>query len=321
MNKTQEIANKIKEAKKIALFHHVKPDGDSVSSSYGLLLAIKNTFPDKEVLFVADYEMIKERFTYLDFNKEYFTLEIDNTFMTIVGDVTPPNKGNESRLEHYDQYKKGYYKIVFDHHQNEADNDTQDLYWRQSNYGASAMQGFEIAKAFGVKLNEEVAFFMMLGILTDTGMFQYTLADEKPVRMYSELLEYISNERMDKYFNESRKKTKLDIEAQSYLFSNIQYDGQVAYVIADKEAVDKYGDDVLHWKINSFGNIEGTRIWVEFLQVDNEQGKYHVHLRSNGPACNEVASSHNGGGHIRAAGCWAKDEEEIKEILMELNRQ
>ena len=313
----KQIAEKIKGADKIALFHHVRPDGDSLSSSYGLLLAIKNTFPEKEVVFVCEKEYLRDRFPYVDFKDEYLVESIDESYMTIAGDITPTD-----RMSFVEEFRKGYFKIVFDHHQNIAEDDTQDIYWRQSDWGASSMQAFEIAKAFGVKFNEEVAFTMMIGILTDTGMFQYTLADEKPVRMYSELLEHISNDKMDYYFKESRKKTKADIETQAFVFSKLQYDGQVVYIKIDKANVDKYGEDELHWKINSFGNIEGSSIWVEFLEVNHEEkGQFHVHLRSNGPNVQEVALKHNGGGHIRAAGCWAKDENEVKLILEELNKQ
>lgn len=58
----KQIVKEIKKANKIALFHHVHPDGDSISSSYGLLLAIKSKHPNKEVVFVADKKEIASLF-------------------------------------------------------------------------------------------------------------------------------------------------------------------------------------------------------------------------------------------------------------------
>jgi nanoRNase/pAp phosphatase (c-di-AMP/oligoRNAs hydrolase) len=45
--KIKLIAKKIKESKKIVLFHHIMADGDSISCSYGLLKSLKSKFPKK----------------------------------------------------------------------------------------------------------------------------------------------------------------------------------------------------------------------------------------------------------------------------------
>jgi len=51
MNKiTKEIKELIEKHDKIALFHHTMPDGDSLSSSFALVKAIKKTYPNKEVV-------------------------------------------------------------------------------------------------------------------------------------------------------------------------------------------------------------------------------------------------------------------------------
>ena len=51
--------------------------------------------------------------------------------------------------------------------------------------------------------------------------------------------------------------------------------------------------------------------------VEQEEGYFRCRLRSKGPAINEVAKRHHGGGHPLASGANAKDRAEIAEILTE----
>ncbi len=50
----KKITKLIQQNDKIALFHHINPDGDTLSSSYGLALALKEAFPKKEIKVVAN---------------------------------------------------------------------------------------------------------------------------------------------------------------------------------------------------------------------------------------------------------------------------
>ena len=42
------------------------------------------------------------------------------------------------------------------------------------------MQAFEIVKSLDVTLDEESSFFLLIGLLTDTGNFTFSLADSLP---------------------------------------------------------------------------------------------------------------------------------------------
>jgi len=50
----------------ITLYMHKRPDGDSISSSYGLALAILEKYPNKDVKVVADINYLKENFKMID---------------------------------------------------------------------------------------------------------------------------------------------------------------------------------------------------------------------------------------------------------------
>ena len=65
------------------------------------------------------------------------------------------------------------------------------------------------------------------------------------------------------------------------------------------------------------GKIQGVKAWAIF--VEQEDGHYRIRLRSKGPFINELAKKHQGGGHPLASGAKARDEQEIKEVVSQLD--
>ena len=88
-NQLDQIAKAIEKADKIVLFHHIRPDGDSISCSYGMLKNLQNKFPKKTIKWVADQEYIEDnlKFLNIDFSKDLASSEeIDSSWMGIIGD-------------------------------------------------------------------------------------------------------------------------------------------------------------------------------------------------------------------------------------------
>lgn len=310
-----KIIEKIESFQKIALFQHIQPDGDCISSTYGLLLAIKQKFPEKEVIMVSDYEYLNKNFKFLNIKEEYFKSKAGSDFLGIIGDVSI-----QKRIIKSEELLKCKEVICFDHHQNTSDLNA-NVFWHEPDYSASALQAFEIANEFmGYEnMNEETSLIMMFGILTDTGFFKYSLAKPKPPWIFSRLLKNVSNDSIDKLYREMLVRTKDDIAVQQYLLSNLNYSGEVAYIIIPNDIVKKFGRNTIKTKINFIANIEGTKAWAFFTEtLKDKEHPWEVSLRSNGPNIREVAMKHNGGGHIRASGASAKNKEEIVEIIQEL---
>lgn len=312
-----KIVKEIKSANKIALFHHINPDGDSISSSYGLLLAIKSKYPNKEVVLVADPNEMDKLFPDWDIKHEHLVNSIDESFITIVGDTAL-----KSRIAHYEEFAKGKKKIVFDHHKMPDEPDFErDIYWREGDFPASAMQAFMIAKKLKANFTEEVAFALMIGLVTDSGQFTFSANDARIVRMYAELIENISTAKMVKFFNDSKRKTKADLELTKALLDKLEYSEQVSYIIADKAFVKKYGRESIKEKLGVIGNIENYPIWVMVLEKENEDNgkKFDVSIRSNNQTISGVAKNYGGGGHDKAAACKLKAKSEIAILIKELD--
>ena len=312
-NKIKQITKKLKEAEKIVFFHHVKPDGDSLSSSYALMKAMISKFPNKEIKWVANTKYIAKRFHYLNigFDEVITGEEVDNTWTVIIGD-----NAVEDRIYGSDIYAKGGYKIAFDHHRNDI-NFEHDIFWQESTLGASAIQAFMIAKELEVEYTSELAVLALYGILTDTGNFQFSLADHRPLKAAAELTKFIENEHLDAVYKGMKQKTQKDIAIQAYALSNYKLEDGVAYLRWTDETQKQMGltpDDVA--RVNLIGNIKGSEAWIFFIEYKDE-GYIRTEFRSLGLPVNEVAKKFGGGGHNRASGAKTDIDWKITEDILE----
>ena len=314
-NFLKQIKQEIEAWDKIAIFNHQNIDGDSFSCSYGLLLALKSKYPTKEIVWVLDQEEMKKNFTWLEFDSSVCVENIDSSYLAIIGDTSSQNK-----VSQYDKLLTAGKIICFDHHQNDI-NIKHDIFWKDSTLPASTIQAIEIAKYLEVNFTEEIAFNLMIGLLTDTGNFQYSLGDSRPVSCFGEMLEYISNDRMDNFWRNMRKRTMRDIEVERFFYDNLKFDGKVAYITFNEEDTKAFSDINFKLKINSIGNIEGYPIWAIFVKETHEDHvDLKLHFRSNGPNVSKIAIELGGGGHIRAAGAKIKCQpDSIEKILKQLN--
>ena len=304
---TEKIARMIEENDKIVLFHHLLPDGDSLSSSYSLLKAIQSKYPNKTVKWIADKEYIQRRFPYLGITFEDTITEVDETWLSIVGDVS-----NQARIFGGDQYVKAGKKICFDHHTNPIDMEV-DIFWHEPTYIASAIQAYEIEKEMGIKFDSKQAILSVFGIITDSGRFAYSLANPTPLRWAAELFEHIEDKDLDALYQAMNNRSAKDVKFQGWALSNFKMENNVSWLEIKQEDLDELGiksDDAA--RVNLIGNIEGVDAWIFFIQYPDW---IRVEYRSLGTPVNEVAKQFGGGGHIRASGCKIQSFDEVDAIV------
>lgn len=309
-----KIIDKIKEYQNIALFTHILPDGDSLSSSYGLALALKENFPEKNIKVVTDLKYLKKAFPFFKMNKSMFTNSIDESYLSIMGDAAL-----KSRILKYDEFHKGKEKIVFDHHINSS-NVEPAIFWHEPDYSASSIQATEIALALKDSYKEETALALLFGILTDTGFFRYSFNDAKAPYIYSKIVSMTTEKAMNDLFTAMSAKTIKDIEVQKYIFENVKYKKNVSYVYFDEKFIKKYGYNAIKMKLNSIANIDKKDVWVFFFQMNGSDVPIKVSIRSANKDINAIANKHMGGGHLRAAGAKAFSKKEMDDIVDELSK-
>lgn len=304
----KEIYEKIKEYDVITIFGHVFPDGDCYGSQIGLKEAIKTTFPHKQV-----YALGSGFSKFLPFAKmDVVSDDIIKNSLAIVLDVA-----NVERIEDQ-RFSMAREIIKIDHHIFVHKFGSIELV--DIDAIATAQIIARIIKENNMQLSKLGANCLMLGIITDSGRFQY---GETNAETFA-LAEYLMQNGVDLHniYNILYETDLKDIKCKGYILNNIKTDKAIIYfkvTYQESLALDISPENVAGY-VNLLSNIKGYPIWCSFSEREN--GQIRCELRSINPEYNVqvVASKYGGGGHIQAAGCRVSSFEEVNNLLDDLNK-
>ena len=141
----KEIKKMIEKYNTIIIERHARPDGDALGSQIGLREALLETYPDKKVYAVGDYNTRYSFIGRLDL--------IDPS--TYTGALVFVLDSAEPKLLYKDTYKLGDFIIKIDHHISVCD--FGDLNYVDTSYESCAGIITEMIMALDLKLNQEKA--------------------------------------------------------------------------------------------------------------------------------------------------------------------
>ncbi len=291
------ILEEVKGAVTIGISGHVRPDGDCVGSVMGLYLYLKKACPDAVVQVMLEepspvFACIKG----ID--------EIRTDFATDVGafDVffaLDTEKGRIGKAEKYfDGARK---KINIDHHV--SNKGCGDVVYIKPGASSTSELIYDLILDRSL-LDADIAKALYIGIIHDTGVFQYSNTAPSTLKAAAELIEYGFDfpKLIDETFYE---KTYLQnqILGRALLESIRFMDGKCIVSMLDKKVMNFYQASPydLEGVVNHLRNTQGVECAIFMYQTDTLE--YKVSLRSNGKVdVAKVAMFFGGGGHVRAAG-------------------
>ncbi|MFA6675878.1 MAG: bifunctional oligoribonuclease/PAP phosphatase NrnA [Bacilli bacterium] len=306
----EKIITQINNFDSIVIFGHINPDGDC----YGAEIALRNTlrlsFPHKNVYAVGTgYRAFFDRLGKLDDVSD----EIIKNSLAILVDANDISRMEDQRV------KEALAWVKIDHHV-----DTGSFVEGEQVVNEEANSTCELVADLiagnHLKINQTIAEALYLGILTDTGRFQYIQDFPKTFHQVAWLCEMGADPSALNYILNITDEKSLAFKGFAY--SNYQKTPTgVIYLVIAKEHLQKYGLSASRAgnMVNLIGNIAGYPIWVFFCE--NEDGSNHVEFRSNGPAVQPIALKYGGGGHQLAAGVTIPhfDPDNIKQIISDLD--
>ncbi|WP_029608407.1 DHH family phosphoesterase [Mycoplasma simbae] len=307
----KDAAAKLEQYDSIVIFHHIRPDGDCLGSQFGLRELLRINYPNKKVYAVGDSNGLFSNFLDLDFDE----VPSDEILKQSLGVVVDANQ--KERIQNREILDKNLFAetLRIDHHPNEDDLDKCTV-WLEENRIAAAEMIAELAFQKGWKFNEKAANCVFLGIVTDSGRFQFSDTSARTHELAGYL--YKNNLNAEKVFLGLAQTSIEDLKVQSTLMSSLKTSGQVAYIQVDYATTLKLGkkpNDMA--RPNLIGNIKGYPIWVSFNEEEN--GNIRVEYRSNGPIVRNVALKWGGGGHDRASGCMIKTFDDVENVINDCN--
>ena len=300
-------------AKTIAIGGHVRPDGDCVGSCMGMYLYLKEVFPEKEVDIYL--QNIPEALKVLDkmdeIREEIPEEKVYDLFIS-------QDCGDKERLDFsaplFDNAK---HTFCIDHH-------ISNKGFAEYNYivpEASSTSELVYNLLDEQKISDAAAKALYLGIVHDTGVFQYSCATPSTFRVAANLLEKkFDAPKMiqETYYQKAFAQNK--ILGYALMNAELHIDGLCVSSFLKKEDMDKFGvtSKDLDGIVSHLRNTSGVEVAVFMYELETEV--YKVSLRaSNYADVSKIAQMFGGGGHVKAAGCTMNGTPE--EIMAKLTEQ
>lgn len=284
-------------AKHIVISGHIRPDGDCVGSCMATYLYLKKIMPQAkvEVLLEQPADIFSCIQDFEEIRTEYPTDIIPDVFIAL--DCEKERLGNAEKI--FNQAKK---TINIDHHISNAAG-CGDVNYIDPKASSASELVYDVIEHD--KMDVEIAKALYIGIIHDSGIFQYSNTSPKTLRIAAELIAYGFDfpTLIDETFYE-KTYVQNQILGRALLESILFMDGKCAVSAVDKKMMDFYqvepGD--LDGIVNQLRIIKGVECAIFMYEVGTQQ--YKVSLRS----CKyidvrKVAEFFGGGGHVRAAGC------------------
>lgn len=175
----------------------------------------------------------------------------------------------------------------------------------------------EFALEQKLEISSKAAKYMYIGIVTDTGRFQYNSTTRRTHEIAGALLEKIHG--INEFYSKMLNKPMATVKFNNKIQSGMKSEGKVTYFIMPTGLEKKYGVPYSQASSSSYLMMaaEETKYGL-FASKDPETGLYRVSLRSKEKAINKVAEEFGGGGHAMASGLKLNSKKEIKQVIKKL---
>lgn len=291
------IRSRIEAANTIAVFTHVRPDGDSVGSAFALGWAL--TDMGKKVEFISE-DPIPEHFRFLfgftEDKKDPFLPEPQNADCYILPDISSIDRAGKFFAKHPDISPD----ICIDHHI--SNQGFAKLNWVEWESPAACCVLADLMPKLGLKLTERVSSALLCGIITDTNSFSNSNVTAQSLYAAASLIDNGA-----KIFPISQQAYKLHTRTEMALWklgmNNIHIEGDLVWSVfrrAEREAIGYYEDDDRGF-VNYMGNTAGINVAVLFIEVNDQITKISWRALP-GYDVSRVAAAFGGGGHLAASG-------------------
>lgn len=291
-----DLLEECRDARRIGISGHARPDGDCVGAVLSLKMYLQKCLPEAEVK------------VYLEKPAEIFS-EIKG-FDEIISDF--PEEGpfdvffaldtDAERMGDAEKYfRAAAKKINIDHHLRAAG--SGDVNHIDSAVGSTCELIYDLMEED--KLDKDIAMALYIGIIHDTGVFQYSCTTPATMEKGAKLISYgfdFPRLIQETFFQKTYVQAQIMGRA---LMESIRFlNGRCIVSVVDKKTMEFYKVDSkdLDGIVNQLRNIKGVECAIFMYQTGVLE--YKVSLRSSEKVnAAEVASFFGGGGHARAAGC------------------
>lgn len=311
-----DLIREIENADSIAITGHINPDGDCIGSTLGMYNYITSNYPDKKVqVYLQEFPDVFMFLNGASAVKHEADDEIYDLFMAL-------DCGDTDRFEpfmnHYDTAKR---RLCIDHHI--SNKGFGDVCYVEPGACSAAEAIFKLLDED--RINQPCAEALYMGIVHDTGVFKHSNTTRESMTIAGILIE--KGARPSFVIDETfYRKTLTQNKLLGYALLGMKQfaDGKITHTLLTWDDFAKFGAS----KMDTDGIVDQLRLTsgteVAFFMYQSGSDEYKISLRSNEIVnVSQIACSHGGGGHVKAAGCNMKGDPEkiVAEIVAEIEKQ
>ena len=311
MNNLELIKRYIEEANTILLIAHKQPDGDAIGSVGAMYHFLKEI--GKKAYMVLP--KIGDTFDFMpNISERVENVPMDSYDLLICLDTSSTDRLNINP----EDIKKAKNIIVIDHHKNnKIEGDVKVV---DEEAPANCENIYDLIKYMKHDISKNIAEYIYLGLMTDTGSFNYERTNSKTHKIAGEMIDCGADfVKICKILNGTYSEAKMKLIAHVITNMESYIHGKLRISVIDKKTMDSVNakeKDAEHL-VNYIRSIEGTIVAVFFKVM--EDGKYKVSVRSEEPIdASILCEQFGGGGHKRAAGFITDDVENAKNKLIQI---
>ncbi len=275
---------------------HVRPDGDAIGSSLGLLHLLEAMGKQATVVFM---DTIPPNFHFLP-GVDRISSRFPAADAVIFLECDSIDRSSISRAE-FDA-AGSLQTINIDHHR--SGRNFADFNWIDSEAAAVGAMVYDLVVATGVRITPAMADCLYTAILTDTGSFNYPSTSAATFAMAEQLVRSGTDaNRIARaiYFCNPLSKVRL----LGVAITNLQVDEAVSWSHVTVEEIERVGASVEDCEgvANHLIGIAGIEAAV-FLRELPGSTEFRLSMRSRGTVdVSRIAEYFGGGGHHSASGC------------------
>ena len=308
--------SKILSHQKIAVFSHVRPDGDCLGAQVAMSLWLQKNGKEAEAF---NEDAVPENMEWLT---EFFPItapsidKMKNFDAFVILDGNALHRFGETAESLADLDKPIF---MIDHHP-DPDDVFEEFVSRESASSTCELIYALYTKHNPDQIDEQAARAMYLGLVTDTASFQFNSVKPNTLKAGADLLdrgEFTPDEVVERIYS-SRPLRQLKLLSKALDTIKIHAEGIISTIEITKEMLTNTGctkedtEGFVQYPLS----IKGVKACVLFRE--QEKGvKLSLRSKSDDINVNEWAKKFNGGGHKRAAGAWydGSMENALKAVL------
>ena len=296
--------------KRISITTHTNPDGDAIGSSFALYHfliklnhEVKVITPNRHPDFLDWVPGIKNLEIYDEYPDKCKKILSDSDLLFTL-DFNDLKRANNLSYA-IDEFNGKI--VMIDHHQNPAGYSDIEISEPDITSTSEMIYKFiELSDKIHV-IDKNIATCIYLGMMTDTGSFQYRGVNDSTHKIISSLLSFgIDNNKIYNSVYNSNEISKLKLLSIALKNLELIVEKKTAIMFLNQADLIKnnYRKGDSEGIVNYGLSLKGIHFSVIFIEDENEKNKFKISFRSKEDfPCNEFAFKFfNGGGHLNAAG-------------------